>query len=99
MSTETSRDGLWGVLQERIGSPREQDGDIWTDVAALVDPAEYRPQLDDDIEIKRFERRSGEAYYMVANPRDLVHYRLEESDYQLLKLMDGQRTVKEIVVE
>jgi CRP-like cAMP-binding protein len=100
MSTEVTRSGLWGIVEEKVASPpRDQDGDVWSDLETLVDPAEYRPQLADDIEVKRFERRSGEAYFMIANPRDLVHYRLEESDYELVKLMDGQRTVKEIVVE
>jgi CRP-like cAMP-binding protein/Zn-dependent protease len=36
---------------------------------------------------------------MIANPRDLLHYRLEPGEIELLPLMDGSRTVKEIVVE
>ena len=64
-----------------------------------MDPAQYRPRLAGDIEVKRFESRSGEPYYMVANPRDLVHFRLSASDRQALELMDGTRTVKDIVVE
>jgi len=36
---------------------------------------------------------------MIANPRDLLHFRLAASDVGLLQLMDGTRTVKEIVVE
>jgi hypothetical protein len=36
---------------------------------------------------------------MIANPRDLVHYRLDTSEADLLPLMDGTRTVGEIVVE
>ena len=36
---------------------------------------------------------------MIANPRDLLHYRLAASDLDLLEMMDGTRTVKEIVIE
>jgi hypothetical protein len=36
---------------------------------------------------------------MIANPRDLLHYRLAASDLPLLHMMDGTRTVKEIVIE
>jgi len=36
---------------------------------------------------------------MIANPRDLLHFRLAASDLGLLELMDGTRTVKEIVIE
>ena len=46
-----------------------------------------------------FEQRWGEGYVMIANPRDLLHFRLAASDLGLLQLMDGTRTVKEIVVE
>src|SRR2546426_4033172 len=36
---------------------------------------------------------------MVANPRDLVHFRLNQSDYELISLLDGTRTVKEVVLD
>ena len=41
----------------------------------------------------------GNDYAMIANPRDLLHYKLEPGEMELLPLMDGTRTVKEIVVE
>ncbi len=43
----------------------------------LVDPTEFRPKLADDIEMKEFQLRWGNDYVMIANPRDLLHYRLE----------------------
>ena len=74
-------------------------GDVWETITHLVDPTELRPKLADDIEIRVFEQRWGEGYVMIANPRDLLHFRLAASDLGLLQLMDGTRTVKEIVVE
>jgi CRP-like cAMP-binding protein/Zn-dependent protease len=74
-------------------------GDVWDRLAHLVDPTTFRPKLADDIEIRLFEQRWGEGYLMIANPRDLLHYRLAASDLDLLQMMDGTRTVKEIVIE
>ena len=99
MSTSVARAGLWGVLEQKLRTPPPPDEDIWARLETLVDPGEYRPKIADDLEVKKFERRGGEPYYMVANPRDLVHYRLEAADYELLGHMDGTRTVKEIVID
>jgi CRP-like cAMP-binding protein len=99
MSTTTARGGVWGLIDAKLGPAAAGDGELWDHLAALVDPAEFRPKLEDDIEVKRFEHRSGEPYYMLANPRDLVHFRLDQSDYELTTLMDGTRTVKEIVLD
>ena len=75
------------------------DVDVWEHITRLVDPTELRPKLADDIEIRTFEQRWGEGYVMIANPRDLLHYRLAASDLGLLEMLDGTRTVKEIVIE
>src|SRR5207247_10989674 len=90
---------LWGLIEGKLGPAPEADRDLWSHLATLVDRAEFRPKRSDDIEVKRFALRSGEPYYMIANPRDLVHFRLNQSDYELVSLMDGTRTVKEIVLD
>lgn len=72
---------------------------MWDLVEAHIDPAVYRPRLADDIEIKEFRLRWGNDYVMLANPRDLIHYRLEPDELETVRLMDGTRTVQEIVVE
>src|SRR5919198_6007251 len=103
MSTSVAPTGIWGAVEDKLSAPtvpeEEGLGGIWGRLETLVDPGEYRPKIADDLEVKKFERRGGEPYYMVANPRDLVHYRLEAADYELLAYMDGTKTVKEIVVD
>ncbi len=99
MSSAMAGSGVWGLLEERLASARPGEESVWGRLGALVDPAEYRPKLAPDIEIKRFTQRSGDDYYMIANPRDLVHYRIQAPDYELVRLMDGNRTVKEIVID
>src|SRR5207248_779876 len=61
--------------------------------------ARFRPKLADWVELKEFHLKWGNDYAMIANTRDLVHYRLEPGEADTVKLMDGTRTVKEIVVE
>jgi CRP-like cAMP-binding protein/Zn-dependent protease len=85
------------VAQDMDGD--EGTGDVWGQLAQKLDPTTFRPKLADDIEIRLFEQRWGDGYLMIANPRDLLHYRLAASDLDLLEMMDGTRTVKEIVIE
>ncbi len=69
------------------------------ELAGRVDPAAYRPRLRDDVEIKIFRLKWGNDYAMVANPTDLVHYQVSVEDAEVIRRMDGTRTVKEILVE
>jgi putative peptide zinc metalloprotease protein len=98
-----TRSGVWSLVEERLRTEAQGqsdgEGSLWGRLGALVDPGEYRPKLAGDIEVKRFIQRSGEDYYMLANLRDLVHYKIQGPDYELVKLMDGTRTLKEIVIE
>ena len=100
MTTGRSPSGLWRTLSDRVAAqPSDGEGGLWDDLAEKVDPAEFRPKLAPDVEVKQFSLRWGNDYAVVANPRDLVHYRLEPGEVELLSLMDGSRTVREIVVE
>jgi putative peptide zinc metalloprotease protein len=73
--------------------------DLWEDLGRRLDPAEFRPKLSDDVEVKSFRLRWGNDYAMIANPRDLIHFELTPSEALLIPMMDGTRTVGEIVVE
>ena len=93
--------GLWGRLEREIAS---QDGgrariDVWRRLSQLVDPGEFRPKLAPDIEIKIHDLKWGNTYAVLANTRDLIHYQLTPRELELVKMMDGTRTVKEIVLE
>ncbi len=93
--------GLWGRLDAELSSapPAEGEAGIWGRLVELVDPASFRPRLAPDVEVKEFHLRWGNDYAIIANPRDLLHYRLEPGEVELVALMDGTRTLKDIVVE
>jgi putative peptide zinc metalloprotease protein len=68
-------------------------------VRRRFDPAHYRPKLAPDIEIREFHLKWGDDYAMIANPRKLLHFRLEPEELDVVRMMDGTRTIKEIVLE
>jgi CRP-like cAMP-binding protein/Zn-dependent protease len=93
--------GMWERLEAELGA--SSDGrarlDVWERLKALIDPGLFRPTLAPDVEIVVHKLRWGNDFAVVANPRDLIHYQLAPRDVELIKLMDGTRTVKEIVLE
>jgi CRP-like cAMP-binding protein len=96
--------GIWGRLDERMSSasfeqPAGTLPGIWAHLAQLVDPAEFRPKLADDVEIKEFKLRWGNDYAIIANPRELLHFDVQPNQVGAMRLMDGTRTLKEIVVD
>jgi CRP-like cAMP-binding protein/Zn-dependent protease len=88
-------------LAERAAASAEPDEgiDLEASLAERLEPEAWRPALADDIEVKDFRLRWGSSYTMIANPRDLVHFRLDPDDAAIVKLLDGTRTLQEIVVE
>lgn len=92
--------GIYAILAERIDASPDEDGaGFWNGLAERVDPATYRPELRSDVEVKTFKLRWGNDYAMIANPTELLHYQISIDDVPLLDLMDGSRTVRQIVVE
>jgi CRP-like cAMP-binding protein/Zn-dependent protease len=73
--------------------------DVYDLISDRVDLSRFRPKLADDVELKRFPLRWGNDYAMVANPRAMLYFRLEPWEADILPLMDGARTVGEIVVD
>jgi CRP-like cAMP-binding protein/Zn-dependent protease len=94
-----SRPGIWGAVEVEAGSQPIREGERLSDVvAARVDIGELKPKLADYVEVKEFTGER-ENYTMLANNRDLLHYRFEPGEAEIVKYLDGTRTVKEIVVE
>lgn len=77
-------DGIWETLRERL------------------DYARFTPLLIGDIERADLTHRDGRPYTMIKNPRGDrgagTYLRLEADDVALLELMDGTRTVAEILL-
>ena len=63
-----------------------------------TDLSSFRPELGTWTEVKVFRMPWGNDYAMAANRLDLVHFKLEVWEAELMRLMDGTRTVNELVV-
>jgi CRP-like cAMP-binding protein/Zn-dependent protease len=91
------------VLEEALGRaltrPADAERDVWDGLLDEVNLARLRPKIAEGVEVKIFRLRWGNDYAMIADPRGLIHYRLEVWQAELLPLMDGTRTVAEIVVD
>ena len=78
-------DGIWETLRERIQY------------------ATFVPRLVTGVERADLRRRDGSPYTVIKNPhgdRGAGRYlRLEPADVALVDLMDGQRTIQDIVIE
>jgi CRP-like cAMP-binding protein/Zn-dependent protease len=97
---EAGRTSVYVAVSRRLpSSPPAETLDMWEALEERVDVAEFRPRLAADIESKTFRLRAGGSYTMLGNPRDLVHVRLQPGEEELVPLLDGTRTVKEIVVD
>jgi len=98
----TLTSGVYGAIGDRTtvdeGGMRSGT-DLWDELREKIDVGEYRPKLAPDLELKVFRLKWGNDYAILANPRDLLHYRLELWEVDCLPLMDGTRTVKDIVIE
>lgn len=79
----------------RIPEPRDPFGAL----EAALDPGLRRPKLAPDIEISHHTTRWGGGYAVVRNPRGPVYLRLAAEDGRLMERFDGERTVRELVVE
>jgi putative peptide zinc metalloprotease protein len=91
---------VYEALARRLpSSPPPEAPDVWEALEERVDVSEFRPRLAADIESKTFHMRAGGSYTMLGNGRDLVHVRLQPGEEELVPLLDGSRTVKEIVVD
>ncbi|MEK7862320.1 MAG: hypothetical protein AAB295_03545, partial [Chloroflexota bacterium] len=76
---------------------------IWETIRTRTEYASFVPRPIADIERADLRRRDGTTYTMLKNPHGArgagLYLRLEPEDVQLLELMDGRRSVQEIVIE
>lgn len=79
------------------GHLSRQNFNVWSWVRAQVDEASYRPRAAPGIVARRLDE--GDApYYVLKNPHQGTYLKLSEQDYALWGLMDGSRSVKDLVV-
>src|SRR5260221_12627418 len=76
--------------------------DVWQVLRDRLDYASFVPAPVSDVERADLKRRDGSPYTMLKNPQGDGgagrYVRLEAADVQLYELMDGRRTIQQILV-
>jgi putative peptide zinc metalloprotease protein len=76
--------------------------DIWQTLRDRLDYAAFMPAPVADVERADLKRRDGSPYTMLKNPHGDSgagrYLRLDPADVQLFELMDGQRSIQDILV-
>ena len=70
----------------------------WDSLGQALSPVEERPRVPSGIESACYRTRTGAEYVVVHNPAARTYARLDPREFGLLSLMDGQHSVKELVV-
>lgn len=74
-------------------------GGIWDRLVDVVELTSFRPQLAEGTELKVFRLRWGDDYAMIASPDRTEHFRIEVWEADVVRKMDGTRTVEELIVD
>jgi len=100
-AAEHALGGVHGEIRTAVRRRRRRKAnvDVWAALGAAVDPAQQRPLPHPDLEFQALRHRSGEPVTMCRSPRGPEYKLLTADDLAVIDLMDGQRTVKEIVIE
>jgi putative peptide zinc metalloprotease protein len=72
---------------------------LWDALREHLNPALYRPVRAEGITAVRLTNRQAQAYYILANRRNSRYLKLSVEDHHLWELMDGTRTVKDLIFE
>lgn len=111
--TRHVRHGIWGVLRHRAaptapdrvfkallnpvnGSP--SNGGLWLALRDRLDMYQMHPRRLEAVEEARLHSAREGEYYILKDRRDLTYVKLTPRDYYLWTLMDGTRSVKDLIV-
>ena len=77
--------------------PARRDWSLWAWLKTQVDAALYRPRAAPGLVVRRLVE--GDAvHYILKNPAKGTYLKLAQADHEMWKLMDGSRSVKDLVV-
>ena len=88
---------FWGTLRRAASQADEGRLGLWAWLREKLDLAKYRPEAAPGVVARQFTGRGGD-YTILKNPTTQTYYRLSDRDTFLWQLMDGTKTVKDLVV-
>ena len=97
MSAEVSGDLFWRALDQRVQKEPPDEG-VWTDLKEKANISNYQPCQAEGMVHERLESQRDGVYYMLNNPHAGTYLKLDERDFYIWSLMDGSRSIKQLVV-
>jgi putative peptide zinc metalloprotease protein len=88
-------------LNDALAQPRIIGSDqpsIWNDLKNQVDINEYKPCPHPAVVAQEIQESTGN-YFVLKNAKNKTYMRLSPDEYNLWSLMDGKKSVKELVVD
>ena len=105
MHHNTNLRGIWSSIDRSIsGSSAEIDlstartVNLWSRLKEKVDFASSKPERTAGIVESRLQSNREGEYYILKNPHAGTYLKLTDRDFYLWSLMDGTRSVKDLVV-
>ncbi len=96
----TATTSVWKRLAKGAPDPaRTGNTGIWDSLQDHVNPALYRPVQSPEVKAIPLTSRRGQPYYILTNRNRYRYLWLGPEDYYLWSLMDGTRSVKDLVIE
>src|SRR5579864_7637762 len=91
---------VWDRLRDpEPAAPAAEPKRLWDALRVHLNPAHYRPVRSEDVAAVALTTRNAQAYYILANRKHSRYLRLSPEDYHLWKLMDGTRSIKDLIFE
>jgi CRP-like cAMP-binding protein/Zn-dependent protease len=90
---------VWQRLSDEPAAGAAGQRGLWDALREHLNPAQYRPGRAEDVTAAALTNRQGQPYYILANRRYSRYLRLSPEDYHLWKLMDGTRSIKDLIFE
>lgn len=99
-TTPTTPASVWERLRDaEPAAPAAGPTRVWDALRERLNLANYRPARAEDVAAAPLTTRKGQPYYILANRKHSRYLRLSPEDYHLWKLMDGTRSIKDLIFE
>lgn len=92
------KQAVWSEIEDETIILAAPEQNIWDELRNRPDFVDMRPVRQLGYAIKRFSTARGEVYYILKNLRKDTYLRLEERQYFLWELMNGENTIQDIAV-
>lgn len=90
--------GLWSNLEQAVEQEREPAIDLWQNLGQRLDLSKKKPKRIASVEVARHQAAHGQVYYVLHNAQANTYLQVDERDYFLWELLDGEHSIRDLAV-